>query len=460
MSMAEVMVAMLILAAGSLAVLNLISASAHSSFRNQQTQVVSDRLQQEVERIQHLPYDKIALTEVPAGSTDQSSPALRMQGANYAVSQTGSQPASLVYNGSALYTGGSICDADHDCGVVDATPTRFTDGNVSGTIYRYVVWQDDPTCGTACPGTQDMKRVIVAIALDGTAVGGTHHYQEIQAELTDPDAKPASNSNPVSGQNSSGFPWTFWLTDTSCDHGSRQAVTGDHLTHDTRGVCSAGATSGTSPGAPDLMVNQAAPLTAETPLYDYATDVEPSQNASQDKGVQLLRGSGTTCDPKALTVATGPETDQPARFQQLHQWLSPPVPSGTTVQLTGTGTLDLWTETIGNVAYSGEICIWLFVRSTSAGAVSQTAAVNQDAPLTGSPYFTYAQNPWPAGWSELHIPLNFTLGTTLTEGTQLGLAIEADPAGTSSDGLQFLYDEPSFDSRFEAKTVASPPSLR
>ena len=36
-SMAEVMVAMLILAVGSLAVLNLISASANSSYRNEQT---------------------------------------------------------------------------------------------------------------------------------------------------------------------------------------------------------------------------------------------------------------------------------------------------------------------------------------------------------------------------------------------------------------------------------------
>jgi len=45
--MAEVMVAMLILAAGSLAVLNLIGTAAHSSFRNEQSQVVTDRAQSE-----------------------------------------------------------------------------------------------------------------------------------------------------------------------------------------------------------------------------------------------------------------------------------------------------------------------------------------------------------------------------------------------------------------------------
>ncbi len=201
------------------------------------------------------------------------------------------------------------------------------------------------------------------------------------------------------------------------------------------------------------MVNAAAPLTTETPLYDYATDVEPSTGAASDKGLQLLTGSGNGCDSQALSVATAPETDQPTRFQQLHEWLSPPIPSGT-------GTLNLWSQTVGGATYAGEICVWLFVRSTDGnGNIVQTAAVNQTAPLNGQTYFTYTATPWPTGWSELHVPLNFTLGTSLTAGTRLGLAIEVDPAGTPSDGLQFLYDEPSFDSRIELSTTSSPPSL-
>src|SRR5215213_5296590 len=150
MSMAEVMIAMLVLAGGALAVLNLIGAAAHSSYRGEQSQVVSDRLQQEMERIQSLPYDQIALSGLPADSTDTTSPAWRVQGTSYSVTQNGSQPAPLVYNGSSLYGGGTV-----SAGAVSPTATHFVNGDVGGTIYRYVVWRNDPTCpDSTCPGSQ------------------------------------------------------------------------------------------------------------------------------------------------------------------------------------------------------------------------------------------------------------------------------------------------------------------
>src|SRR5436309_372196 len=141
MSIAEVMVAMLILAAGSLAVLNLIASAAHNSYRGEQSQVVNDRLQQEIEKIVQLPYDQIALTGLPTDSADTNNPAWRVQGSNYSITQDGTDPAPLVYNGSALYGGGSV-----SAGAVNPAPTHFTSGDVGGTIYRYVVWRNDPTC--------------------------------------------------------------------------------------------------------------------------------------------------------------------------------------------------------------------------------------------------------------------------------------------------------------------------
>ena len=47
--MIEVMVAALILIGGSLALLALVDTAARSTFRAEQSQVVSDRLQQEME---------------------------------------------------------------------------------------------------------------------------------------------------------------------------------------------------------------------------------------------------------------------------------------------------------------------------------------------------------------------------------------------------------------------------
>jgi hypothetical protein len=499
-SMAEVMVAMLILAAGSLAVLNLIGASAHSSFRNQQAQVVSDRLQQEVEKIQHLPYDQIALTGVPAGSGNQSSPAWRVQGTSYAVNRDGTQPAPLAYNGSALYTGGSICDSNHNCGVVDPTPTTFTDGNVSGTIYRYVVWLDDPTCGASCPGAQDLKRIIVAIALNTTAPGGVHPYQEIQTQVTDPQSEPISNSNPggggpggggpgsgcIGGSDCSGgqctgtsctsgqcngsdcifpTPWTFWLTDTSCNNTSRQPLTGDHLLHSTDGNCSSGTKDSSNcstnvfnvtscpAGAPDLMVTNPPLLTAETPLYNYSSDLTPVH-----KGLVMPKPSSTVgngCLTNSLfqpltslgSLVPDPDT---TRSQTIHKWLSNPVTSGFNVSLTGDATLDLWTKSVDGVAYSGNLCIWIFKRNIVSGLPVDTPVVTFTGNLS---YFTHSESPWPTGWTELHIPLEFNLGVTLAPASQLGLALQVERAGTSGGGLNFLYDEPSFDSRFQVNTI-------
>src|SRR5690348_11339389 len=114
MSIAEVMIAMLVLAASSLAVLSLINSAAAGSYRNQQSQVVSDRLQQEIEQITSLPYDKIALTGLPASSSNTASPAWRVQGSNFAVARDGTGAAPLVVNGGSLYNGGAICDANHE----------------------------------------------------------------------------------------------------------------------------------------------------------------------------------------------------------------------------------------------------------------------------------------------------------------------------------------------------------
>ena len=498
MSMAEVVIAMLILAAGSLAVLNLITASAHSSYRNEQSQVVSNRLQQEMETIRSFPYDKIALSGLPANSTDPNSPAYRVQGANYAVNRNGTGAAPLVYNGSSLYTGGSVCDTTHDCGVINPTPTHFTNGDVSGTVYRYVVWENDPTCpDTSCPGAQDLKRIIVAIMLDGTPAGGVARYQELDSQIADPNSIHGSNpvqggSGCTGGSDCSGgtcngtnctypTPWTFWLTDTSCNNTTRQPLTGNHLVHSTDGNCSAGTKNSSNcttnilnvtscpAGAPDLMVTAPPTLSDETPLYDYSTDIQ-SNNPSADKGLMLPKPSSTLgngCLTNALFQpltslgALIPDPDT-TRMQTLHKWVSDPMGNGFNVSLTGKATLDLWTQSINAAAYSGNICIWLFSRTVVSGVPVDTPVTpvlgsqGATSPLSCTGFATFYQcsvATWPTGWTELHIPLNFAAGVTLGPTTQLGVAIQVERAGTSGGGIQALYDEPSFDSRLQVNTA-------
>ena len=457
MSMIEVLVATMVLALGSLAVLNLVGTSARNTYRSEAGQVVSNRLQAEMEKIKQIPYDQLALTGLPADSPSTANPSWRRVGTSFAVNQNGTQLEPLVYDGSGLYEGGTVCDTDHACGAINPTPTSFTSGDVHGTIYRFVTWEGqtcpDSTGVDRCPGDQDLKRVIVAIRLDTTASGGARHYQELQSKIVDPAATVRRDEPLPPGQAPS---WTFWLTDTPCNYGDRQDVVSDHAVHNTRGVCSNQLQNANTPGAPDLMVTHAPPLISETPLFNYATDVT-SRDPSLDKGLRLLKPSTNGCpglDIAGVGGASDALSPSPKPYLWIHKWLAPPIPTGFNVQLNGSGALDLWTQSIDAAAYSGKICIWLFQRHNNAlGVPIDTPAVNLD--LSNALYFQHSESTWPTTLEEeLHIPLNFTLNA-LTPGSQLGLAIAVEKAGTSCTapcGLQFLYDEPSFDSRLELKT--------
>jgi hypothetical protein len=463
--MIEVMVSALLLTLGSLAILGLVSTQAHNTFRSEQSQVVSNRLQGEMEKITQLPYSQIALSSVPADTTDTTDPRWRVSGTSFSATQNGTTLRPIVYNGSALYGGGTVTG-----GVVSPGPESFASGDVHGTIYRSVVWEDNPSCPAAsCPGLQDLKRIIVAVRLDTTAVGGPRHYQELQTQISDPDAT-VSGQNPNNPTNAT--PWTFFLTDTAiaCSETDRQAVTADHLVHNTNGSCSAGpknssdcttdsTTTSCPAGTPDLMVTHAPPLVDESPLYDYATDIEPTQNPTQDKGLQMPKPSTSGCLSslfQPLTDDSGaqrPDPD-PIRMQTIHKWLSNAMGTGFNVTLDGTGTLDLWTQSVDAATYTGKICFWIFERHLNVlGVPVDTPVANLD--LSNLTYFTYAPagGVWPTSWTELHIPLHFN-GANINLGAQsrLGFALQVERSGTSGGGLQFMYDEPSFDSRLVLNT--------
>jgi hypothetical protein len=302
-----------------------------------------------------------------------------------------------------------------------------------------------------------MKHVIVVIALDQTASGGVRGYQELQSDISNPDAKVNTGGPPGGG--TSQTPWTFWLTDTPCSLNNRQPIVADHATHNTRGTCSTGTTTGNLPGAPDLMYTQAAPIdnnfpADQQPLYDYATDVEPAQNPDQDLGLQLR--NGPACGGLTSTWGTLPmipDAFDTSYFQKVHKWVSAPVPTGYNIVFNGTGTLDLWTQSLNGAVQPGKVCAYLFYRQLNGlGVPVDTPAVNLD--LSNVSYFTYSQNPWPTSWTEIHIPIHFNLGAALTPGTRLGLAINVDGSGTGAGGLEFLYDQPSFDSRLQVQTAS------
>lgn len=458
MTIVEVLVAGLILVVGALGVLGIVDAATRNTFRAEQSQVVANVLQAEMEKVRQLSYSELALDGLPVHVDDANDPDSRVSNTNFFYTgRNGTGLKALVYNGGL--SGGEEIEGGK---VAPASP--FQVGNVQGTVHRYVVWDTCPA--GLCSDGRHLKRVVIAVELAATASGGpSRRYQEVQGQVVDPEAEPSVFPGQKPGGGDS-VPWTLWLTDTPCDRAERQVPNGiSHPTHNTRGDCADGVQQGNVPGAPDLLWPEAA-AEVEGVKYDYATDIEPQPAA--DEGLQIMPGGA--CGSAAMTnlargVATEPDKPDTIAFQRVHRWLSPPLPGAPgsgDVLLTGEGTLNLWTRTISKAIYPGRVCAWLFVRSYSAETIIDTAAINLGPPL--SLHFEHFATSWPsAGWEEVILPLSFGYAEEggalpLPPGSRLGLAVAV--SGDTKTGLQFLYDQPSFDSRLELATSgALPPGL-
>lgn len=452
LTVVEIVVAAMIMVVGGLGVLGLVDAATRNTFRAEQSQAVSNVLQREVEAIRQLQYEDVGLASLPAHESGANNPNSRVVDTDFYIGRNGGELRPMV-------SGGTLA----------AGPEPFEVEDVKGSIYRYVVWDacnQSPENPNPCVGEDFLKLAIVVVKLDATAPGGAERrYQEIQTQIVDPEAEPEENPGPAPGGGAV-TSWPLWLTDSTCDRSEPQtpeeraavekdsAEPGSHPAHNTRGVCTDGMTKGNDPGAPDLLWFEAPNLTeeSESPVYDYANDVEPKVDPDRDKGLQLMVGSDCAAMP-ATTVASGPDVD-PTLFQKLHKWVTPPVDTAN-LALTGEGTLKLRTQSIEHGIYPATICIWLFVREGS----TDTALTHTFGSL---PYATYGAATWPSsGWQPVIVELDFKSAKSAGEiplpmGSRLGLALSVDD--NSGSGIQTLYDEPTFDSLIALDTTGTLPT--
>jgi type II secretory pathway pseudopilin PulG len=429
----ESIVGALILVLGAIAVLTAFDASARNTYRAEEGQVAVNRAQQELEEIRGLAYRDIALTTTPAGSSDPGDPRSRVSGNYFDIDAgPGTSQAEMVVRNI-----GGVED-----GAVSPGPSSFQSGDVSGKIYRYVVWQNDPKCLLVCPGTHDYKRVIVVVKLNEAPISYERPYIEAQTEVSDPDATALSSEDPEAG----GTVLTaqqFFLSDTTCNNASRQEITADHNQHQTLGTCES-----SNPQKPDSLLLNAPPdpepdVAGIPGLYDYAQDIEPTSGGANDRGLQLLRQSANGC------AFDGGSTPQ----YKIHRWVSAPLTQS--FALSGQGTLEFNTRTINDVVGQGSICVFLFVRTEATVAGITTATDTRLIDLTNPPnaFFVFTKNPWPSGaWSRERFTMNFA-PTAVAPGQRIGLGLAVRRNNTSGDYLQFMYDHPDFPSRLELKTT-------
>lgn len=453
MTLIEVVIAALLLTLAAIATFSMLASATRNAQRAKSTQVALDLAQEEIERLRSVPYDDLGIQFIPSPSTSAMNPDSRVEGEEFALKRNPQGELAPLIESPAGFSPRS-----------EFTSGNISAGGISGTIYRYVVWRNDPSCPESqCEGQQDYKQIVVAVqpkALGGQAERG---YVEVQAKRIDPEAlnepPPSEEETGEKEEGSSLTAQQFYLSDTPCSSTgvtTRQEITADHLLHNTLGTCASGMQTGATLGAPDTLLLSGPPdPDPEDPLnpafYDYSNDIYLEPTPDTDKGLQIRHDDTAGCnyDP---TGTSNPES-------QVHRWVSDPLTKS--LVMSGSVTLEFFTRTLNDAIYTGRLCIYLFDRSESSGA----EPVAEDTFLTdsdgGTPYWIYEPGDgvgfWPRNsWTKIRRQMEFADAPYVIQpGHRLGVALSVDIANTNGDALGVMYDHPNFPTRLEVETTAS-----
>jgi len=472
LTMIEVLVAAIVLVLGAAATFGILGAATRNAQRAKATQVALDLAQEELERLHSLPYDCssvpagegcLAVNTVPSHEAGEKKPNSRITGSLFALQR---EPPSSYFP----------LDVETEKGF--SPESRFQTGQdgfgaIEGTIYRYVVWRNDPSCTTeACEETEDdYKQVVVAVKPDTPVNQGSETgYVEVQSAVSPPPAESSEGKGQEDeekeakekeeeekdGEGSDVTAQQFFLSDTPCSAGGtteRVEPTADHLLHNTLGTCASGLQSGTTLGAPDALLDSA-PLDpypeeeALPVLHDYSDDFYLEPTPDTDKGVQIRRDDTSGChyDP---TGTAHPES-------QVHRWVTDPMPLD--FEMGGKVVLEFYTRTLNDALYTGTLCVYLYERKEHGSGESTVA---EDEPLIdksdGAPYWTYTPEGngyWPRNsWAKVRLTMEFEEAPrVIPKGNRLLLALSVDRANTPADAIPVMYDHPNYAARLEVDT--------
>jgi hypothetical protein len=447
MTIVEVVIAALVVALGAAATFGVLTSATKNTQRAKATQVALNRAQLELETLRSLDNDELAMTATPPPSSNPLNPNYRVLGGSFAlIREPRGDYATMVVEGKELYGGGVIGE-----GAVNPGPSPFASGDVSGDVYRYVVWRNDASCPPAvCPGTQDYKEIVVAVKLDKPGnQTGERGYVEVTSDFVDPT--DSALNDPIPGANGVVTGQQLYLSDTSCaSSGStvREEIEADHLLHNTLGRCADGLQAESTPGAPDALVLGVPPDPdyaddSNPALYDYADDIYLEPTPDTDKGIQILKDDSVGCN-----YTPGGATRKEAK---VHRWVTDPMVSP--FALIEKVTLEFYTRTLNDEPDSGMLCIYLFKRHETETGFTDTRLTDKE---TGLPYWTYSPGGagwWRGVWEKVRVTMAFNASPyTIPAGDRLGVALSVERSNTEGDALSIMYDHPKFPTRLEVDT--------
>lgn len=444
-TMIEVLVAILIVSIGSMATFGLLSTATRNAQRAKASQVALEYAEQEMEFLRSMEDKSLALTATPPPSAQPLNPSYRVRegvgGSEFALNRSPlGNYQNLVYNTGSIYG----THEEITGGTVNPGPTPFTSGDVSGKVYRYIVWRNDEGCEeTNCPGPQDYKQIVVAVRVDSSAnQPGERGYFEVQSNFINPKDNKEHDPQPSCKGCSVVTAQQFFLSDTPCSSSGvtvRQEITGSHLLHNTLGTCASGLQTEATKGAPDALVLSAPPDPAPEDLsnpaeYDYSSDTYLNLNPHTDTGLQIRKeGEGCNWEPLGKTYAAS---------SLIHRWVTDRMT--TSFVMSGKATLQFYTGALGTSTAGGKACVYLFKRHEEGSPPLAT-----DTQLDAE-YWSPSGN-WPQEWTKVRLPLSFAAETISAE-DRLGVALSLEGKNTVADGVSFMYDHPTYLTRLEIDT--------
>jgi type II secretory pathway pseudopilin PulG len=192
-TMIEVLVAAMILVAGSFAVLMTFVMGIHNVERGKNTQVGVSVAQREMEKVRSLSYNEVALAPpLPATSADAANPDHRVSGGNFYLQRDRTEPAPLCVAGSGECSAdvGRVVKGPAESCVDSAEGSSFEVGGgkqaVKGQVYCFVTLKKDPACEAATGKACSFKRVVVDVWLDKLPSEPTRRsYYELQSDFVE-----------------------------------------------------------------------------------------------------------------------------------------------------------------------------------------------------------------------------------------------------------------------------------
>ena len=492
----ELLAAILVLAVGVLTTFGVYDASQRANRVSELHEVEVHLAQGELERVEGLPYSQIGLTGSPATSTNHSNPGFYVSGsgcANFQWNQssggTGSDP--LVVNGcSYIATGVSFSGCSplttYCAGTVAPSRTvAATSTSPLYTIYDYVTWSPDPACVPTphvCPVSYDTKRVTVEVVNNDT-----HFYRPtnpglVSAIVSDPHALPLvgnpnvnnplnnpgtqctdASGNPVVPCNlglGNQTPNTWYLTNTiqqttstaysppsannPCMHYTAQQLpllgllTG--CGSSSLGLCSLLGIVGCP--LPDLLSTIAPPSSI---LQEFNFSPNLSSNTA---GRVILRDPNATGSTPAAACGAPPSDD--ARMAEW--WATPPLGAG--LNLSGSGGMTLYTNTLHGLSVSVTLCIGIYLQTakTLLGTtiLDPLNLLGTNTVRLGVAAYTLVA--WPA----VPTPISFTFSSLFgaqaaVAGVSLGVRVWV--AASSGDDIVVQYDAPTVRSSIQINSA-------